>query len=375
MESHSQGIVSRPAEVIDALSRPQQWEATRRHPYYLSFWQSASIVDEPHSELERVLSDAARFMLMAIGYVGPPQPPAKSAEELGITAQTGPWKEGAISRVTVRSLVVTLAGRLLPAETKRKIAELLLKSCDVDMQTPSEEHSAFVRDLTQGRHLHFDDSLPELFVLINPYAPGRSAGSAVQKIIRDFKKERGIPEKRRRAANFDDYLRVWDLREGWTGEGYDVSRELRLKEIAKQLKISISTSANRYRSAFRYIVGHDYDAALWLRVVGLPKLLGFFGSELPRASRKRPRVERRPRDVPISVLQKTVDSTDGRHLGILESNCPTFGNLEDAELLMDVRTLIDRGRNNEQIVAELNLQSARAEELIEYLRSHGDERL
>ena len=134
---------------------------------------------------------------------------------------------------------------------------------------------------------------------------------------------------------------------------------MRLKGIARELKLSISTVENRYRSAFRYIVGHDYNAALWLQVVGLPKLHRFFGNDLPRGLIKRPRAERRPREVPVSALERFVDPAEGRLVGILESNCPTFGNLQEFELMSDIRGLIDLGKTNEQIVEELELPDPR----------------
>jgi hypothetical protein len=375
MEPEHERIVRRPPDVINGLSPPQQWEVTRRHPYYLLFWQQASSANEADSEAGQLLRDAARLILTAINFVGPPQPPSKSAEDLGITAQSGAFRHGAVSRVTVRSLVGMLASPVFPNETKRAIAELLLRSCDVDLRIPSAECHAFLRELTQGSHPHFDDSLPDLIVSINPLAPGRSAASAVQEIIRNYKAEHKLPEQRRREDKFDDYLKIWDLREGWTGAGYDVSREMRLKEIAGELRRSISTVQNRYRSAFRNIVGHDYTPALWLQVVGLPKFHGFFGSALPRAWRRRLRSERRPRDIPATALEKYVGPEEGRLVGILQANCPTFGNLGEFELMSDVGDLIDRGQTNEQIVEELELRAAEALDLINYLRGRRDDRL
>jgi hypothetical protein len=138
-------------------------------------------------------------------------PPSKSAEDLGITAQSGAYRHGAVSRVTVRSLVGMLASPLFPNETKRAIAELLLRSCDVDMRIPSAERHGFLREVTQASHPHFDDSLPDLIVSINPLAPGRSAATAVQEIIQNYKADHKIPDQRRREDKFEDYLTIWDL--------------------------------------------------------------------------------------------------------------------------------------------------------------------
>jgi hypothetical protein len=150
---------------------------------------------------------------------------------------------------------------------------------------------------------------------------------------------------------------------------------MRLKEIARKLKRSISTVQNRYRSAFRNIVGHDYNAALWLQVVGIPKFNGWFGSDLPRVSMSRPLTKRRPRDIPATALEKCSDPAERRLVGILEAHCTTFGTLGDFELASDIGDLIDRDRTNEQIVEELELRHPRALDLIEYLRGRRGDRL
>jgi hypothetical protein len=368
MDPEHQRFVRRPSNVINGLSQPQQWEVTRRHPYYLLYWELASA----DSETDKALREAARVILMAINFVGEPQPPSKSAEDLGITEQSGAYREGAVSRVTVRSLVGILISPVFPSETKRAIADVLLRSCDVDMRIPSSERSALVREVAQGAQPHFDDSLPELIITINPLAPGRAAASAVQQIIRNYKAEREIPEQRRREDKSDDYLAIWDLREGWINGDYDVKREMRLKEIARELKLPISTVENRYRAAFRRIVGHEYHAALWDLVVGIPKLCGFFGDALSGASIKRPRLNRQPREVPASAFGRA-DPAEGRLVSIIEAHCPAFGDLEKFELMSDIRDMINHGRTNDQIIKELQLQSGQAVDLIEWFRSHADE--
>ena len=62
--------------------------------------------------------------------------------------------------------------------------------------------------------------------------------------------------------------------------------------------------ANRYRSAFRLIVGRDYSPALWARVLGFLKVYEWLDpQELPRRTLRRPWQDRQPRAVNESALQ------------------------------------------------------------------------
>jgi hypothetical protein len=90
---------------------------------------------------------------------------------------------------------------------------------------------------------------------INLNAPQRVITAAVEQLVRQWKDKRGIGERCRRDDKLEEYLAVWDLREGWAGRQYDGSRERTLRQIAGQLGIPLSTAANRYRAAFRLIVG------------------------------------------------------------------------------------------------------------------------
>src|SRR6202040_1897099 len=112
------------------------------------------------------------------------------------------------------------------------------------------------------------------------------------------------PEKRRRDDKLDEFLAVWDLREGWAGDHYDGSQEQTLRQISRHRAIPLSTVENRYRSAFRLIVGRDYSPPLWVRVLGLLKLTEWVDPEaLPKLAARRPWRQRQPRPIPETVLQ------------------------------------------------------------------------
>jgi hypothetical protein len=171
-----------------------------------------------------------------------------------------------------------------------------------------------------------------------------------------------------------DYLAAWDLREGWRGDHYDSSQEQTLREIARRFQAPVSTAANRYRSAFRLIVGHDYSPALWARVLGALKVSEWLDpQELPRRTLRRPWRERQPRAVPESVLQAP-GAGPGR-TGLLDSAGVSEAKIDYVDLVLDVQQLLAEGRSNAEIAAALELTSPSAEELIDHLRQRHQDSL
>lgn len=95
----------------------------------------------------------------------------------------------------------------------------------------------------------------------------------VERQVQKWKQKRGIGDTRLHTTKFDDDLKVWDQREGWSETWYEASRSRSLKDIAKEHRMSPSTVANRHRSAFKWITGHDYELNAWVRLF-IPVLVG-----------------------------------------------------------------------------------------------------
>ena len=192
----------------------------------------------------------------------------------------------------------------------------------------------------------------------------------VESWVRDWKGRRGIPEQRVRTDKFPLYLEAWDLREGWTGSEYDRNREHAFREIAQQLREPISTVATRYRSGFKLITGHDFSPELWMRVVGplkLSELLG--GSGTRRSARVRQRLQTSvDRPVPDSVICPVFDSEHSTSFVERESCIPD--EIEQVDLMIDLKDLIGQGLSNEEIAERLELSNS---EIVDYFRSRMDD--
>jgi hypothetical protein len=209
---------------------------------------------------------------------------------------------------------------------------------------------------------------------VNLDAPQRTITQALEQFVGRWKEEQGITERRRRDDKLDDYLAVWDLREGWQQDHYDSEQERTLRDIAGQLQLPVSTVANRYRSAFRLIVGRTYSSALWAHLLGCLKAYEWLDpEELPRRTLHRPWRNRQPRPVPESVLKGPGAPEEAP--GLLTTAAVSSSDQAFTELVLDIQALLEAGRSNTEIVAALEMTSPNAEEVIEHLRQRHVDRL
>jgi hypothetical protein len=254
----------------------------------------------------------------------------------------------------------------LPPELLVQIGRLFIQ-CGERPEPEKAKPFALVRELSRMKHPVLD-ALPARPLLgINVHAPLRAIAEGVEALVGSWKAQQGIGERRRRDDKLDDYLAVWDRREGWVGDHYDLTKELTLREISQQLRIPLPTAANRYRSAFRLIVGREYTPPLWARVIGFLKVTQCLGpDQMPRRALRRPWEDRQPRAVPVTALQPDGDQPDSP--GVLD----TFG-ISDNEvgcvsLVNDIQAMIAQGRSNKGIKSALEMTTPEAEAAIEFLR-------
>jgi hypothetical protein len=351
-----------------------RWEVTRRHPYYLLCWELAHRHHtQPSTDpRQRAGEEAAVAILLGIGVSGDPPPPGSSPESLGAGILSQAWESGAVAPITFRGLLGMLL-RDLPPDLLVQVGRLV-QECGTAAGKEPDEKYRFLTDLYTLQHAVLDGFPARPVVGVNIEAPQRIITEAMERFTRQWKEQKGISERRRRDDKLADYLVVWDAREGWQGDRYDITRELTLKEIARQVKVSIATAANRYRSAFEMIVGRAYSPALWERLFVPLKVSEWLDpDELPRRTLRRPWRERQPRAVPESALQ--APGTGAGTTGLLNSTGISEGEIGYVEFLLDVQHLLAEGRSDAQIVAALEMTAPNAEEAIAYLRQRYEDSL
>ena len=263
----------------------------------------------------------------------------------------------------------------LPAETRARIAQFLEASTQPESDGAPEGYRAF------SEFFQLEDAALNAIVMgpvvsVNLNAPQRTIVQTMEGLVRQWKRERGIPERRRRDDKLPEYLAVWDRREGWTGDHYDGGQERRFSDIARELSVSLRTAANRYRSAFRYIVGQDYAWEIWWRLFGLLKTHPVFTANPPsRLAARRLYVPRQARLVPESVLD--AGDPDGEHSpGFIDGH--SSENTGDPSALGErITRLISQGLSNTEIADQLefSVNEEDANRLIDYFRGRHEDGL
>jgi len=362
------GFVARPTYQLHSLPLSYRWEVTRRHPYYNIFWKNARDYYQYHREElnaddpDTFLSTCALIALQSIGVSGEPPDPVTEFTELDQSVLNSAWLSGAVHPISVRGLASMLIANCPPNTLKYLGAALFEASLDdVPDQLPRRQQKALDLMLADvsGLDVYFDGP----FVAINPAASGRDVLKALDELMRQWKQRYGLPETRNRSEKYSEYLRVWDLREGWSMGVYDRAKEMTFKEIAKKLRKSISTIAKHYQNAFQLVVGHGYSAELWYRLFGPTKITALTSGIRGDVSDRRPLKSRTPRPIP-----KTRVTPPGKGASAVDfaRSKKDFGN--DARELFDaIQVAILRGDSDAQILEKLNL-SKRALELTTYLR-------
>jgi hypothetical protein len=299
-------------------------------------------------------------MLDASGVTGEPVDPTTSAAAL-LGKDTDPaFLTGSVQPVTLRSMIATLIHALPPAELV-VVGAIMRTAGDIEYAAPGD---AAGRPLQKQKAMDFLMRMPSPALDSCPAAPlfyvhlgasQRSIGRDAEDQVRRWKRRRGIDERRVQINKLPLYLRVWDLREGWTGSGYDVSRERSFQQIAQELREPLSTVANRYRSAFEMVTGHEFKPGLWWRLM-MPLKYRLRCSDPAQAlsAPMRHRLltpSRRP--VPDSVISPPTEQA--RAIGTVERESSVDGDWLEADLRMDVAELTARGLPDAEIARRLGL--------------------
>jgi hypothetical protein len=364
------GLIARSPEILMELPVEYRWEFTRRHPYYLAWWESAhkTYVNQERDSDQPDFGLFAVKALQTIGVTADPPDPGKGHDELDPADLAGVWKSGAVSPVTFRGLAQLLTQ--LPPETLERVGQILVNSTQYDSGDP-ETKFKLISQIQELSDPVLDLMLNGPILTVNVKAPQRTIVAGVEELTRKWKEQRHIPEHRRHDKKLPEYLKVWDRREGWAGDHYDPSQETMLHEIAEELSLTVSTVRTRYQSAFRFIVGHDYRPELWMRLFGVFKISTLFDPvALPRLATRRPVRTRQKRDIPESVLAP--QQQDDELPDIIANQPAPQGEFEEAELVFDIHSLISQGRSDAEIQTELELKNT---QLVEYFRLRHSEGL
>jgi hypothetical protein len=190
----------------------------------------------------------------------------------------------------------------------------------------------------------------------------------MEKLIREWKQNAEISETRRRPEMLEAYLTAWDLREGWTGDDYDVDREHTFADIGRMTGESPQTAAGRHRSAFRLVCGHEYSLETWARLFCVVKLAGKFGVQA--LMRRRVNVggksARGLKLIPETTLSTNDSGGDG---GWIARSALAPSSEDTTMLVLEIEEKIKQGLHDDAIVKVMEFDDPSAgRELVHYFR-------
>jgi len=358
-----QALVARPPDQLHDLPVGFRWEATRRHPYYLIFWRDAlhyrrgDIGDNPDQQLLRY---AAMLYLGAIGVCGEPVNPETSFDELDLDGLDPAFLSGAVQPLTLRAVVAMLINALPPAE-RALVGALLTTSGNAEYRVKGDDELCTVQkqtaitELMKYRSTALDSYPDAPLFYIHMGASQRTTAQDVAAQVRRWKQRRGIDEKRVHTKKLASYLESWDLREGWTGKGYDSSQEKTFDEVARLQKKPLSTVVNRYRAAFQMVTGHQFSARLWIRLFGILRL-----GEPSASFAKRVKIQlgfdsetSSPVMVPDSVVSSQSNESHG--MGVVESGSAVESQTDYQDLVIDLQELFEKGLSDREIADRMEI--------------------
>lgn len=368
------GIFRRPVNQLRALSIQHRWEVTRRHPYYLQYWQLAR---QFHDAETATNQDAEMMRILAVHILGAigvslatvnPQLEFKDFAAEDNDPRATAWLYGTVHPISFRGQLSLLMAALPPA-TLARIGQLLV-ACFSDGSEQGRVTAAL--QLLQLQDPALDRYADEPFLSVAPTASVREVQRDLPVALKPWRDRPGQVMHRDRSAHVNKYLQVWDLREGWTAGGYDNAAERSLREIAEQLKLSISTVSNHYRSAFELVTGHPYSPDTWLKVFGPLKLSSLFHDEAGPIALRRPLISPVPRPIPDQVISPASSQSS-----FVESNAiidegrkMTDSNMEDVR--MDIKAMLEEGLTFEEMCLRLGVERDKAGDL-ESLWKHLDQ--
>jgi hypothetical protein len=343
----------RPNGNLRKLIPEMQWEVTRRHPLYIQLWETARKYFGNTLELseeDSFAAEIAHLQLKLIGFPGQPRPPSVEFDSLDETPLPASLRAGAVRPLTMRDAVALLAGNA--SKNVLQYAGTLLYQASLDDEGEPSKLNV-LRQLEKVELAGIDDYLDVPVFTINTKASNAQISKDLASLLEGFRGSEPTP--RSRPDKHAEYLRVWDMREGWTAGEYHGSREMYVHEIAKRLGEFESTVSNQYRCAFELIIGHEYTPDRWRASMGPIKFKAQFPNLLNsdvvgRVSRRRPLKSPTRRPVPESVI--TPGSLDCDK-GLVASLAVSGDGLPFHQLFEAVGALVNSGASDERIAEEL----------------------
>ena len=371
-------MLRRPERHLDRLTTEFRWETTRRHPVYLQVWgiqQSAQAMSPLVSWQEVRQNEDVISACNAIRVVSEPVDPALSYEELSALESSTLFHCNALQPITVK-MMLGVIGNHLSSDSLRRVAASFSRLADGKEGTldTNEALIAFA-DLVNSVEPEMEAVMPGPFYVVSPVAPREQWQEDMARCQNHWREQLNLEPSRDRPRDYPNYLRAWDLIEGFSEGRYHRDHARSFAEVGRELGKNESTIRRWYHNAFFLITGHEFSNENWHSVMGFQQLSGFMGLTISPACRARlKRANLQQRDVDFSTVQQDQN--------FLDTAAAPSSVADLREICTRVCQLIEDGLSDTGIIDRIeiefgtqqDLNDAKIRDAINYLRSRDDVR-
>ncbi|EMI16280.1 hypothetical protein RMSM_06816 [Rhodopirellula maiorica SM1] len=371
-------MLRRPERHLDRLTIEFRWEATRRHPVYLQLWeiqQSAQAMSPPATWHEvRQIEDVINAC-NAIRVVSEPVDPALSFEELSALEPSELFHCNALQPVTVK-MMLGVIGKHLSSDSLRRVAETFKSIADgKDGALDTNEALVAFAEIINSVEPEMEAVVPGPFYVVSPVAPREQWQEDMARCQNYWREQLNLQPSRDRPRDYPNYLRAWDLSEGFSEGRYHRDRATSFVDVGRELRKDESTIRRWYHRAFFLITGHEFSNENWHSVMGFQQLSGFMGLTISPVSRERlRRTNLQQRDVDFSTVQQDES--------FLDTAAAPSSVADLREICTRVCQLIKDGLSDTGIIDRIEIEfgtqqdinDAEIRDAINYLRSRDDVR-
>lgn len=360
--------IARPRYQLRSLPVNFRWEVTRRHPIYQIHWYEVTSSENVSRELAETSRQIRNVALGAIGCISVSIPPETEFEDIDEDEYPA-WMARSVHPISNRGIIGLLI-KMLPPELLNQIGGIFSAAG----ATNSEETASKLHAINELKNLDneiLDQFLDELLVSLSPTASVRQLQEDLPLVLNRFRDDRRLDSQRNRIEDYPNYMRVWDMREGWSEGTYHHEREKTFQQIANELNVPISTISNRYRSAYKLITGHNYSPGHWFELFKMLKFSEYSPDLISKITLLRLRRSPVQRDVPNSALrptsEKNVQATVFENLAVSTESASDV-----TDEWIDFETFLNQGLSNEQIAQRIGCDSNKIPLIAELRERFGD---
>lgn len=371
-------MLRRPERHLDRLTLEFRWESTRRHPAYLQLWETkrtAQQMSPPVTWQEVRQNEDIISACNAIRVVSEPVDPALSFEELSALDPSDLFHCNALQPVTVKMMLGTI-GKHLSSDSLRRVAASFSRLADGKDGTLDHNDALIAfADIINSVEPEMEAVIPGPFYVVSPVAPREQWQEDMARCQSHWREQLNLESSRDRARDYPNYLRAWDLTEGFSEGRYHRDRATSFAEAGRELGKDESTIRRWYHRAFFLITGHDFSNENWHSVMAFQQLSGFMGLTISPVCRERlRRANSQQRDVDFSTVQQDAD--------FLDTAIAPLSVADLRVICVRICQLIEDGLTDREIIDQVEIEFGLQHDLdeaeictaINYLRSRVDVR-